>query len=89
MSPDTLFWLIAVIAFVVLEASTTALVSIWFAVGGRGGAGGQFLYPVPAHGSGDLCGGFGHCAARHGAHSRQAPQGTQSSGDQRLAADHR
>lgn len=33
MSPDTLFWLIAVIAFVVLEASTTALVSIWFAVG--------------------------------------------------------
>lgn len=33
MSPDTLFWLIAVIAFVVLEAATTALVSIWFAVG--------------------------------------------------------
>lgn len=33
MSPDTVFWLIAVIAFVVLEASTTALVSIWFAVG--------------------------------------------------------
>lgn len=33
MSPDTLLWLIAVIAFVVLEASTTALVSIWFAVG--------------------------------------------------------
>lgn len=33
MSPDTLFWLIAVIAFVALEASTTALVSIWFAVG--------------------------------------------------------
>ena len=33
MSPDTLFWLIAVIAFVVLEASTTALVSSWFAVG--------------------------------------------------------
>lgn len=33
MSPDTLFWLVAVIVFVVLEASTTALVSIWFAVG--------------------------------------------------------
>lgn len=33
MSVDTLFWLIAVIAFVVIEASTTALVSIWFAVG--------------------------------------------------------
>ena len=33
MSPDTLLWLIAVIAFVVLEASTTALASIWFAVG--------------------------------------------------------
>lgn len=33
MSGDTLFWLIAVIAFVVIEASTTALVSIWFAVG--------------------------------------------------------
>lgn len=33
MSGDTLFWLIAVIAFVVIEASTMALVSIWFAVG--------------------------------------------------------
>lgn len=33
MSVDTLFWLIAVIAFVAIEASTTALVSIWFAVG--------------------------------------------------------
>lgn len=33
MSADTLFWLVAVIAFVVLEASTTALVSVWFAVG--------------------------------------------------------
>lgn len=33
MSPDTLFWLIAVILFVVLEAVTTALVSVWFAVG--------------------------------------------------------
>lgn len=33
MSADTLFWLVAVIVFVVLEASTTALVSIWFAVG--------------------------------------------------------
>ena len=33
MSPDTLFWLVAVIVFVILEASTTALVSIWFAVG--------------------------------------------------------
>lgn len=33
MTPDALFWLVAAIAFVVLEASTTALVSIWFAVG--------------------------------------------------------
>ena len=33
MSTDVFFWLIAVIAFVVLEASTTALVSIWFAAG--------------------------------------------------------
>lgn len=33
MSADVFFWLIAVIAFVVLEASTTALVSIWFAAG--------------------------------------------------------
>lgn len=33
MSAETLFWLIAVMAFVVLEAATTALVSVWFAVG--------------------------------------------------------
>lgn len=33
MSTDVFFWLVAVIAFVVLEASTTALVSVWFAVG--------------------------------------------------------
>lgn len=34
MTAVTVFWLIAVIAFVVLEAVTTALVSVWFAVGG-------------------------------------------------------
>lgn len=34
MTAATVFWLVAVIAFVVLEAVTTALVSIWFAVGG-------------------------------------------------------
>ncbi|HIZ62220.1 MAG TPA: NfeD family protein [Candidatus Gemmiger avistercoris] len=34
MTAATVFWLIAVIAFVVLEAVTTALVSVWFAVGG-------------------------------------------------------
>ena len=30
---DTILWLVAVVAFIVVEASTTALVSIWFAVG--------------------------------------------------------
>ena len=34
MTAATVFWLIAVIALVVLEAVTTALVSVWFAVGG-------------------------------------------------------
>ena len=34
MTAASVFWLIAVIAFVVLEAVTTALVSVWFAVGG-------------------------------------------------------
>ena len=34
MTAATVFWLIAVIVFVVLEAVTTALVSVWFAVGG-------------------------------------------------------
>ncbi len=33
MGMDTLVWLVAVIAFIVLEAATTALVSVWFAVG--------------------------------------------------------
>lgn len=30
---DTILWLVAVVAFIVVEAATTALVSIWFAVG--------------------------------------------------------
>ena len=34
---DSILWLIAVIVFVVAEAATTALISIWFAVGALGG----------------------------------------------------
>ena len=30
---DSIFWLIAIIVFVVVEAATTTLVSVWFAVG--------------------------------------------------------
>ena len=30
---DTIFWLVALVAFIVVEAATTALVSVWFAVG--------------------------------------------------------
>lgn len=30
---DTALWLVAVIAFVAVEAATTALVSVWFAIG--------------------------------------------------------
>ena len=30
---DTILWLVAVVAFIVVEAATTALVSVWFAVG--------------------------------------------------------
>lgn len=30
---DSILWLVAVIAFVAVEAATTALVSVWFAVG--------------------------------------------------------
>ena len=33
MSVDPIFWLLAAIGFVVLEAMTLNLVSIWFAVG--------------------------------------------------------
>ena len=33
MSIDPIFWLIAAIGFVMLEASTAAMVSIWFAIG--------------------------------------------------------
>lgn len=33
MDAATVFWLVAVVAFIVLEAVTTALVSIWFAAG--------------------------------------------------------
>lgn len=33
MGTDTLIWLILTIVFVVAEAATTALISIWFAVG--------------------------------------------------------
>lgn len=30
---DTILWLVAVVAFIMVEAATTALVSVWFAVG--------------------------------------------------------
>ena len=30
---DTILWLVAIVLFVAVEASTTALVSVWFAVG--------------------------------------------------------
>ena len=30
---DTILWLVAIVAFIAVEAATTALVSVWFAVG--------------------------------------------------------
>lgn len=30
---DTILWLVAIVAFIVVESATTALVSVWFAVG--------------------------------------------------------
>ena len=30
---DTILWLVAIVAFIMVEAATTALVSVWFAVG--------------------------------------------------------
>ena len=30
---DTILWLVAIVAFIVVETATTALVSVWFAVG--------------------------------------------------------
>lgn len=33
LGPDTILWLAAVVLFIILEAITTALVSIWFMVG--------------------------------------------------------
>ena len=32
---DTILWLVAVVAFIMVEAATTALVSVWFAVVGQ------------------------------------------------------
>ena len=30
---DTILWLVAIVALIVVEAATTVLVSVWFAVG--------------------------------------------------------
>ena len=30
---DTILWLVAIVAFVAVETATTALVSVWFAIG--------------------------------------------------------
>ena len=30
---DTILWLVAIVAFIAVEAATTALVSVWFAIG--------------------------------------------------------
>ena len=34
MATDTIFWLVAIILFVIVEAVTVGLASIWFALGG-------------------------------------------------------
>jgi|GEM_PF-3995064 len=34
---DTILWLVAIVAFIMVEAATTALVSVWFAVGAPAG----------------------------------------------------
>lgn len=39
---DTILWLVAVVAFIMVEAATTALVSVWFAWRCRGHAGQLF-----------------------------------------------
>ena len=31
---DTILWLVAIVLFIAVEAATTALVSVWFAIGG-------------------------------------------------------
>ena len=30
---DTILWLVAIVAFIAVETATTALVSVWFAIG--------------------------------------------------------
>ena len=42
---DTILWLVAVVAFIMVEAATTALVSVWFAVGAA-----AFTYHVEGQG---------------------------------------
>ena len=41
---DTILWLVAVVAFIVVEAATTALVSVWFAVGAAAAMAGRCLF---------------------------------------------
>ena len=40
---DTILWLVAVVAFIMVEAATTALVSVWFAVGAAAAMLGSFF----------------------------------------------
>ena len=42
---DTILWLVAIVAFIAIEAATTALVSVWFAIGAAAAMFASFFTP--------------------------------------------
>jgi len=49
---DTILWLVAIVAFIMVEAATTALVSVWFAVGAAAAMLVSFSYMLRRNSSG-------------------------------------
>ena len=70
---DTILWLVAIVAFIAVEAATTALVSVWFAVSGSGHGSELFQHWLRLAGA-CFCRRIGHYAGADDSHSCQPPR---------------
>ena len=84
-----LFWAAAIVVFAIAEAATTALVSIWFAVGAAAAMVASIFTRIAGRSVRRVCRGVRRNAGRYAAAAGKAPHHAPAAHYQRFAAYHR
>lgn len=71
---DTILWLVTIVAFIAVETATTALVSVWFAIGAAAAMFASFFTSSLGIQAAGVRGGIGGCAGHYGAYADPPPE---------------